>query len=680
MFKMDHDLDKMSLPQSSRNQELEVISKRVFEPLFDVERFILKSETTDNGIDYRCEIKYKGNVTGFCFNFQLKSKEKNEPLKNGTYSKSFELSNIQYLVNNTHPAFYGFYIVENDAFYFEYLDEFISNLKKNNPDWESQQNHTLNFSKKLDRQAVDEIYQIALDRGLLFRKINCSLINRLSQSDLTSNITIDLNDNVTDQNEIIKNVEKFGFELINQSNWNTVIELHNKTIHSSRFSAKYNMIVGLAYYYTGDYITSLKFLKEAINGKKELDLELQNHLIFIISSVKHLLFMIDKDEYDDIISKLPTDEHISFHIQIDMAVEDFKNKLGSTDIIQNEDFENSIKSIISNEKASIYIKLRAKSELLIYKGIIALMIYNKKICEINAFEGLLGVNLHYRELVNNELQSLFANINKEYTKLFDEIEQINNSFTYYYLFTYMQKYTFNKYSTFEILNVVNEPILINDYSNIFEGILKSIEACIEYFTNIGHIENQLFAKSIKYEVLNYLKKDELAESVLKNIEESVEFMDIKSLKSQVEFLKNGGTNHQMLQNLLDVEINTPKKKIEQMRLELIQLDENEKNIKIKKSDYHQITLFPMGDFYVPKINLKEFYKSFGIQNPKLKQQFENMFELGIVPVINSYVYPVKKEGPLEGNLENIGFESYQNMYNARKTFFKNKFFRVNSSK
>lgn len=238
------------------------------------------------------------------------------------------------------------------------------------------------------------------------------MINRLSQSDLTSNITIDLNDNVTDQNEIIKNVEKFGFELINQSNWNTVIELHNKTIHSSRFSAKYNMIVGLAYYYKSDYLTSLKYLKDGIRDKENLVIELQNHLIFIMSSIKLLLFMIDKNEYDDIISKLPTDEHISFHIQIDMAVEDFKNKLGSTDNIQNEHFENSIKSIISNKNASIHIKLRAKSELLIYKGIIALMIYNKKICEINAFEESLFVNFEYRKKLMMNFKLYFLTLSK----------------------------------------------------------------------------------------------------------------------------------------------------------------------------------------------------------------------------------------------------------------------------
>ena len=67
---MNHNLDEMALPQSSRNQELEVISQRIFEPLFDVERFVLDGKIIDNGIDYHCELKYKGNVTGFGFNFQ----------------------------------------------------------------------------------------------------------------------------------------------------------------------------------------------------------------------------------------------------------------------------------------------------------------------------------------------------------------------------------------------------------------------------------------------------------------------------------------------------------------------------------------------------------------------------------------------------------------------------------
>ena len=513
---MNHNLDEMALPQSSRNQELEVISQRIFEPLFDVERFVLDGKIIDNGIDYHCELKYKGNVTGFGFNFQLKSKEKNEPLKNGTYSKSFELSNIQYLINNTHPAFYGFYIVESDSFFYEYLDEFIANLKTNNTDWEKQQNHTLNFYKKLDKQAVDKIYDIVLERGMLFRKINSSLVDRLTQSHLSSNIIIDFNDNVTSENEIINILEKFGFELINQSNWNKVIELHNKTIHSRKFSAKYNMIVGLAYYYTSDYLTSLKYLKDAIRDEQNLVIELQNHLVFIISSIKLLLFMITKEEYEKIISTIKPDKHISFHIEIDKAIEDLKEKIFKTENFRVEEFEDCLKSIISNIDASLHVKLRAKSELLIYEGNIAIQKYNRHICRINAFEESLFVNYEYRKKINNELHSLFSDIEHQYSMLFEEIKASNNHFAYYYLLTNKQKYDFHKYSTFEILKLVKEPIII-DYSENYDKILNLLESCLEFFTKIGHIENQLFNKSIKYEVLHYLKRYELAEIIEKAV-------------------------------------------------------------------------------------------------------------------------------------------------------------------
>lgn len=672
---MNHNLDEMALPQSSRNQELEVISQRIFEPLFDVERFVLDGKIIDNGIDYHCELKYKGNVTGFGFNFQLKSKEKNEPLKNGTYSKSFELSNIQYLINNTHPAFYGFYIVESDSFFYEYLDEFIANLKTNNTDWEKQQNHTLNFYKKLDKQAVDKIYDIVLERGMLFRKINSSLVDRLTQSHLSSNIIIDFNDNVTSENEIINILEKFGFELINQSNWNKVIELHNKTIHSRKFSAKYNMIVGLAYYYTSDYLTSLKYLKDAIRDEQNLVIELQNHLVFIISSIKLLLFMITKEEYEKIISTIKPDKHISFHIEIDKAIEDLKEKIFKTENFRVEEFEDCLKSIISNIDASLHVKLRAKSELLIYEGNIAIQKYNRHICRINAFEESLFVNYEYRKKINNELHSLFSDIEHQYSMLFEEIKASNNHFAYYYLLTNKQKYDFHKYSTFEILKLVKEPIII-DYSENYDKILNLLESCLEFFTKIGHIENQLFTKSIKYEVLHYLKRYELADFLINELEESVELIDINNLKNQLDFIKNGGTNHQMLQKLLDDSINHPKEMIEQLRLELIHIDKNEEYENLNKEDYFKLTLFPIGDFFVPKNNLEQFFEIFEIKKNKLREQFKYMFDLGVVPVVNTYVFPIKQEGFLQGNLEYKGFENYLNMFNARKKFFENKFYKV----
>ncbi|MBP4142066.1 DUF4365 domain-containing protein [Flavobacterium sp. P4023] len=673
---MEHNLNKMSLPKRSKNQNLEVISKRIFEPLFDVEKFILKPENIDNGVDYRCEIIYDDLVTGFGFNFQLKSKEKAKTNKNGTYSKNLETSNIQYLLNNAQPGYYGFYILEEDCFYYECLDDFIVKLNNENPDWEKQSNHTLQFSKKIDANTIKLIYNKALKKGITLRKINSILAVKSGQFNFADKILVDYDGNVTSDSEIRDIIEKFGFELINQSNWNKVIELHKRTSSSLLHSTRYNMIVGLAYYYSGDYLSSLKKLKEAAKEKLDLDLDLQNHLIFITSCVKLLFQMITEEEYKNIISALPPDKHISFHIQIDNAIEILKEKFYRTEKLRIEEFESSLQSIISNPAASLHVKLRAKSELLIYEGKIALVNYRNYLCKINAFEESIGVNMEFRIEVGKEIESQFKTIENQYTILYKEAQEVNNYFAFFYLFSYKQKYDFEKYSTFEILKVVKEPSFNQDLSNNFETIQNNIERCTNYFDSIGHVENILFCQSIKYEILHYQNQNEAAKILLKTMEEKVELLDIKSFRNQVSFIKNGGTNHQMLQNLLNEKIYHPKEETQRMTAELKEFDNIDKDIKLNHTDYHQIELFPMGNFHLPKDKLEEFYRVFNISNSKLKDQFKYMFELGVVPIVNVYVYPVTREGYLRGNIEDKGFESFKNMYNARKIFFENKFYRM----
>ena len=116
--------------------------------------------------------------------------------------------------------------------------------------------------------------------------------------------------------------------------------------------------------------------------------------------------------------------------------------------------------------------------------------------------------------------------------------------------------------------------------------------------------------------------------------------------------------------------------IEQLRLELIHIDKNEEYENLNKEDYFKLTLFPIGDFFVPKNNLEQFFEIFEIKKNKLREQFKSMFDLGVVPVVNTYVFPIKQEGFLQGNLEYKGFENYLNMFNARKKFFENKFYKV----
>src|SRR5699024_9157589 len=137
---------------------------------------------------------------------------------------------------------------------YEYLDEFISKLNNENPNWQEQANHTLRFTKKLDKKEVDSIYEIVLKKGILFRKINATLAIKLSQTDRGEKVLIDYDGNVSTDEEIKDLIEKYGFELVNLCRWNEVLELHKKTSNSLATSAVYNFVIGLAYYYLAEYI------------------------------------------------------------------------------------------------------------------------------------------------------------------------------------------------------------------------------------------------------------------------------------------------------------------------------------------------------------------------------------------------------------------------------------------
>lgn len=676
---MNHDLDKISLPQGSRNQELETLSKRVFEPLFDVELFILKDEIIDNGIDYRCEIKHNGNPLGFGFNFQLKSKEESKSNGDGSFSKSLKTSNIEYLLNNGQPAFYGFYVVEDDAFYYEYLDEFISKLNSENPNWQEQSNHTLRFTKKLDKTAVDLIYTIVLKKGKLFRKVNATLAVRFSQANLGEKVLIDYDGNVSTDEEIKDIIEKYGLELVNQCKWNEVLELHKKTSNGLITSAVYNIAVGLANYYLGEYVRAVSFFKNAFKQQEGLDIILLNQLIFVNATVKYLLQMFTEEEYETAIKSVPEDNHIKFYIQLEKAKEYLKDRLFRTKDLRVKAFEETIKLIIDNADASSQVKFSAKSEFLIYEGDIVLFKYKQTVCRINAHEVIVGPDPILRNEQANLLESEFIKIESKYKELYKEAESSNNYFAFFHLFTNKVKYDFTKYSSFEILKVEKAIIISTDTSSYYHLLLTNIEKSINYFKSIGHIENQLFSQSIKYEILHYLNKIEEADAIMILMEETIEILEIKKLKQQVSFLKNGGTNHQTLQGLLNKNIYHPQKEIELLTEELKEMDSKEKRITDSQTKYFTVELFPIGCFLIPREKKDYFYEIFNITDNSLKEKFDYFFNLGITPRVNSYVFPIKEEGFLNGNLEYTGVESFRKMYNARKAFYENKFYRINHS-
>ena len=117
----------------------------------------------------------------------------------GSFSKSIDTSNIEYLINNGQPSLYGFYVVNEDKFYYEYLNSVVAALDKKDPDWQRQPSHTLKFSKELNQDSINEIYDISLHHGKMLRELNCRMAIRSATSDTEDKITISYNQQVSEE-------------------------------------------------------------------------------------------------------------------------------------------------------------------------------------------------------------------------------------------------------------------------------------------------------------------------------------------------------------------------------------------------------------------------------------------------------------------------------------------------
>lgn len=650
---MDHNLDNIQLPKDSRNIQLETISKNFFRPLFNPEKFVLKEETIDNGIDFRIELKKNGNILGFGLNFQLKSSESIKRNKDGSYSKSIETSNIEYLLNNAQPAFYGFYVLDENIFYYEDLKSYISNLNSQEINWQEQLNHTIKFTKKLTKDAIIEVYNVAFNTGIMLRKIHSAFAESFIYGTDNEKIIIDKQGDVKTDSEIINFIEEYGLFLNDECRWDEIIQIHEKSSIAPKKSPKYSFIIGMAYFYTGDYFKSLNSLKEAHNQINILEPTLKEYLIFSYTQLRKLYGIINESECNEIIQNIKTDGNINYYIELEKIQKLMFEVNQSSDFI-SKDFECKINSFINNSKIDKKIILLAKIELVKY--------HSKQL--VNKLGNLLITDNF------NIIQKLYNEVNQEFHMLLLETQDVKNRFINHYCSLTHSKFIIHFDSIYKIrFNVSHNQEVMNK-------ILTNIQNSIEYFKAIQHIENQLFSLSILLEYYQNIDNQERINETIVMIEQ-YKIYDNPELNKKIDFIKEGGTlTAQLL--IRKKKIEEENVQIEKMRVELSELDKMERDVKIDNSNCYTIELFPIGHFFVPKNKMDKCFEILGITGKeKLKNQLIEMFNIVVVPVINIYALDLEIEGYMNGIYECKGIENYKNMYRIRKEFHENKFYRKN---
>lgn len=674
-------LDEIFLPKSSKNEELEDLSRKRFAPLFDEERFILKGEVIDNGIDLRNEIKKNNCKLGFGFNFQLKAKANATKNKDGSYSKSIETKNIEYLLNNGQPAFYGFYIKNEDEFYYVHLKDVIRYLHDKDIDWENQPSHTIRFTDKLNSDAVNRIYQISMQDGIMLREINyrSALIKETDHP--SEKIIIDYDKKINSDKEIHDIIEKKGIQWVNLRRWKDVIKLHEKATNQVAISPKYCLTIGMAYYYNGQLLKALPFFKKANSLKNTLEKFLNDYLDYYFLTTKYTVGIIDKKDYGKQLQKLEKNKHLNFFF----IIEEAKEKCYANPETYTQNFEkliNRLQSIIDDSHSSSNVKLSCRCEILLHFGLKNNLDYAQSISFLNAFKNNSEDNrtrvLEYLSRIDEKWSHYSFELKKEtieYDPFVYHLALINESKVMY------QKEVFSDYIylTSDIPGEVNKEK--TDNTKKVKDLIQKVEHSIDFFKSIEHFDNIIAALGLKYELLKYKSNEKEAVEALKELKIIIEESDSPDTKRRFDYLINQGTIHETFRSFMQEIKGKIKQRIhednerEELVLLMKKMDKDEKAYKSNNSPKYHLELFPIGHFEFPQFHITKVLTFLNIDK-KIERDYTSMFEMGIVPVCNVFYNPILKEGLNEGNMADKGIESWKRVYVIRKFFFENRYKRV----
>jgi hypothetical protein len=679
--------DEMNLPLANTNEELSIISENLFKPFFDVQRFMIRSQVErEKGIDFQVEIKHKNRFTNFHFAIQLKATDSKDANKDGSISLQLDTSNINYLLNNSMPAFYVLYFKETNTFYYENINDFAQSLNTKDANWNSQPSHVLRFSKPLNENVISEIFQLTLKKGKFQRTVNEKVITQSMAVNKGDKIVIDADLNITDDKEIRKLIEGIGLEIINEGKWKHLIYVHKKASGNVASTSKYNLVLGIANYYSGNLMEALSFFKTASNHKSELTVDLTNHLLFFDTTVKYSIGLISYEDYDRKMEQLESVDNVGLYIKLEKAKRKY---LESPNINSNDRYENfvsDINAIITDPKANDSIKLNAKCELILFEGYKNNMEYVKGVSVINDLEESIGPNIQLRVDSAKRFVSAYETWIKNVQQLKENAIYTKNYFAYYIAIINEVKVTYEfKVYTSNVSIVQDIPGFpkpeIPDKEPFFERMLEKITNAVSYFYHIGHIENTVAALSTKYEILHYLNRIEEAEKVLFDLESIIESYDLAEQRKELEILKNNGATHQHFKVWMDKifsESDAKKKEYDEMRSEMIKMDEKESKVKEKSTTKNlHINLFPIGHFQFPVEQKELVYEILNI-SMEARKTFNEMFKM-VIPVANIYYNPITQEGYVDGKLADTGIEVWRNIFRVRKSFYENKFYRYEPS-
>lgn len=531
-----------TLPKSSRQEELETISRNQLVLQFDPSLFELRSENQrDKGIDFIGEIKQNGLYTNFRFAIQLKSTESVRKLKDGSISYPIEVSNLNYLLNLGIPSYYILYDYPTNQFYIESMgDQYRDFFEKYNSK-KTPKTYKIKFKQALDSSKINMIYKDTFEFGRVQRKLGMHFqFNNNGERKLKGIVIDDIQDVYSvDQN--IEFIENYGYELLNQHVFSQIIEIERRSHPRNNASAIFNMVCGIAYYHQHNLLKAVELLKLSSRDLDSLHPENQVMVAYTLIQAKYLIGIIGKSELSKELSKVVESEYAGTFLKLENLYHQcFQNN--EFKAVQIKKYYDGVMKILSNNahfadmRMVAYAKiLKIESKLLLYELVENyFMTMGRK---LDAYRDLLVKDwLKFDVQYHNQLKELlkYAVVNQNFLTACNLMAQrIEWEFT--------KVFYFHSFSNWDKDNLsINRDVGIED-RDLLLSTLNEIDAILETYDKLQHRNNQFHCLALKFEILYFLGMKNEADVCINLMNGLIETYELNALRKDLDQLVNGYT-------------------------------------------------------------------------------------------------------------------------------------------
>ncbi|AZI26459.1 DUF4365 domain-containing protein [Pedobacter sp. G11] len=541
---MDHNNRlNLPLPSANPNEDLETISVRKFEFLFDTMLFQLRPENIrDKGVDFFIELKNQNVYTNIRFAVQLKSTKSMEKHSDGSIRYPIDVSNINYLNRLNIPAYYVIYDHREDVFYYQKASSAFQAMVDKYSGGKFPKTYIVSFPTELTPEKISAIYEEVLQSGELYRQVT-SHLERAEQASKPSAILIDAEQKVYSIEENITYIERFGFALLNNRDAQHIVEMEQRSCPRGEVSARFNLICGMAYYSRGKVPRALEFLRLAENGTEGFDGQVKAMLSHTILRAKYDLGILIKEDFERETGEVLKGEDIGSFLEMERAWKE----LGSRADYVPEKFPafcREIFRLIASENSNPRARAMGYSRILRAEKLILMNELGKNLFSVvgtgnsNAWQQVMNEFVPLERGFHSRLEAL-----SKYIEKLEDVRDHANLTRIVIEWSYDKCFLINFYGNWDFSKCSYSGEISPELTKRFEHHLSYLEKTTKMFTECDDQESAGHNMLLQYNILHFLG-DERRTDTADQLTELLKRNDFANLKFIFSMMQKGGTDHE----------------------------------------------------------------------------------------------------------------------------------------